>query len=68
METFTHINTIAYAAGDRITAEFMEMKCSDIFKYKVLNMKKLKNSPKWYEILCGVCSNRWEQTDIIITL
>ena len=58
---------MATAAGEKSAADFMEMKCMDIFKYKVLNMKKLTSSPKWYQSFCGGCGNKWEETDIIIT-
>ena len=45
----------------------MEMKSSEIYKYKAIEVKKLKEQKRWYDIICGCCSKDWDEVDVFIT-
>ena len=48
-------------------ASFMEMKNSGIFKFKTLEMKKLKEQKRWYDVICGCVKSDWEKVDVYLT-
>ena len=67
MGNFKNISTIRDAEQYKETEAFMEMKSSQIFKYKALEMKKLKEQKRWYDIVCGCCAKDWEEVEVFIT-
>lgn len=45
----------------------MELEFQELFKFKAVKVKKMKNAKRWYEIICGYCAHDWEDCTMIIT-
>ena len=46
---------------------FMELKGQELFKYKALQMKRLKVADRWYKKICQCGGDIFEEVDIFIT-